>query len=124
MSQEESNERELTYHSNVIQLNNLQAVCNAIVNKLKKARHTLAEQQTKLNEMRKGKVRQQSSIETKVITVLKEIGVERSSYHGRSFNGKDIKNVMNNATYLFDAIAVIFKEEKREGCLLSDAEIN
>ncbi len=31
---------------------------------------------------------------------------------------------MNNATYLFDALAVIFKEGKREGCLLSDADID
>ncbi len=56
--------------------------------------------------------------------MLKEIGVELSSYHGGSFNGKDIKKVMNNATYLFDMFAVIFKEGKREGCLLSDADIN
>ncbi len=47
-----------------------------------------------------------------------------SSYHSGSFNGKDIKKVMNNAAYLFDAFAVIFKEGKREGCLLSDADIN
>ncbi len=66
-----------------------------------------------MNEMRKGKVRRQSSIETKVFAVLKEIGVELSSYHGGRFNGKDIKKVMNNATYLFDAFAVIFKEGKR-----------
>ncbi len=56
--------------------------------------------------------------------MLKEIGVELSSFHGGSFNGKDIKKVMNNATYLFDAFAVIFKEGKREGCLLSNADIN
>ncbi len=123
-SEEESDEREVTYCSNVIQLNNLQAVCNAIVNKLNKARRTLAKQQTKLNEMRKGKVRRQSSIETKVFAVLKEIRVELSSYHGGSFNGKDIKKVMNNATYLFDAFAVIFKEGKREMCLLSDTDID
>ncbi len=55
---------------------------------------------------------------------MKEIGIELSSYHGGSFNGKDIKKVMNNATYLFDTFAVIFKEGKREGCLLSDADIN
>jgi hypothetical protein len=41
--------------------------------------------------MRKGKVRQQSSSKTKVFAVLKEIGVELSSYHGGSFNGKDKK---------------------------------
>jgi hypothetical protein len=56
--------------------------------------------------------------------VLKEIGVELSSYHCGSFNGKNIKKVMNNATFLFEAFAVIFKEGKREGCLLSNADIN
>ncbi len=70
-SQEESDEKEVTYHSNVIQLNNLQDFCDAIVNKLKKAWRTLAEQQTELNEMRKGRVRRQSSIETKIFAVLK-----------------------------------------------------
>jgi hypothetical protein len=74
--------------------------------------------------MRKGKLRQQSSIETKVFTVLKNIGVELNSYHGGSFNGKDIKKVMNNATYLFDQFAAIFKERRREGCLLSHADID
>ena len=39
-------------------------------------------------------------------------------------NGKDIKKVMNNATHLFDAFTAIFKEGKREGCLLSDADID
>ena len=41
--------------------------------------------------------------------MLKEIGVELNSYHGGSFNGKDIKKVMNNATYLFDQFAAIKK---------------
>jgi hypothetical protein len=72
--------------SNVIRLNKLQSSRDAIANKLKKARLALAKQQSKLNEMRKGKVRQQSSIETKVFAVLKEIGVELNSYHGGSFN--------------------------------------
>ena len=72
-----------------------------MVNKLKKARCTLADYQTKLKEMRKAKVRGQQSIETKVFKVLKEIGVELSSYHGGSLNGKDIKKVMNNASHIF-----------------------
>ena len=67
-----------------------------------------------MNEKWKGKARRQSSIKTKVFAVLKEIGVELSSYHGGSFNGKDIKKVMNNATYLFEAFTVIFKEGKRK----------
>ena len=74
--------------------------------------------------MRKVKVRGQQSIETKVFRVLKEIGVELSSYHGGSLSGKDIKKVINNATHLFDAFTAIFKEGKREGCLLSDADID
>jgi len=55
------------------------------------------------------KVRGQQSIETKVFKVLKEIGVEISSYHGGSLNGKDIKKVMNNASLIFDQFAAIFK---------------
>jgi hypothetical protein len=80
-----------SYQSNMIRLNELQRSRDAIANKLKKAHLALANQQSKLNEMQKGKVRQQLSIETKVFVVLKEIGVELNSYHGGSFNGKDIK---------------------------------
>jgi hypothetical protein len=38
--------------------------------------------------------------------VLKEIGVELSAYYGGSLNGKDIKKVMNNATHVFEKVAV------------------
>jgi hypothetical protein len=56
--------------------------------------------------------------------VLKDIGVELSSYHGGSLNGKDIKKVINNASHVFDCISVVFKEGKRDDCLLlTDAEI-
>ena len=123
-SEEESDEREVTYHSNVIELKKIQAVRDSIVNKLKKARRSLAEQQTKLHDMRKVKVRGQQSIETKVFKVLKEIGVELSSYHGGSLNGKDIKKVMNNASHIFDQFAAIFKGGKREECLLADSDID
>ena len=53
-------------------------------------------------------MRGQLSIETQVFKVLKEVGVELSSYHGGSLNGKDIKKVMNNASHIFDQFAVIF----------------
>jgi hypothetical protein len=43
-SEEESDKQEVTYHSNVIQLKNLQVVRDAIVDKFRKARRTLAEQ--------------------------------------------------------------------------------
>ena len=38
-------------------------------------------------------------------------------------NGKDVKKVMNNASHVFDCISVVFKEGKRDDCLLPDAEI-
>ena len=65
-----------------------------------------------------------NKIETNVFKVLKEIGVELSSYHGGSLNGKDIKKVMNNATHLFNTFATIFKVGKREGCQLTDTDID
>ena len=55
--------------------------------------------------------------------VLKTIGVELSSYHGGSLNGKDIKKVMNNATYVFDQLALIFEDQKRSDCLLTNDNI-
>jgi len=90
-------EQEATYTSNMIKLSPIQNFQDDMVNKLKKARRTLADQLAKLKEIRQAKVKGQQSIETKIFKVLKEIGVELSSYHGGSLNGKDIKKVMNNA---------------------------
>jgi hypothetical protein len=73
--------------------------------------------------MQTNKTKIQQSIETKIFKVLKEIGVELSSYDGGSLNGKDIKKVMNNASHVFDNFFLIFKEGKREDCVPSDAEI-
>ena len=52
--------------------------------------------------------------------LLKKIGVELSSYHGGSLNGKDIKKVINNATHIFDKLAVIMKEGRRPASMLSN----
>ncbi len=35
-------------------------------------------------------------------------------------NGKDIKKVMNNATHIFEKLAVILKEGLRDNCILSE----
>jgi hypothetical protein len=94
------------------------------VDKLQKARFTLGEQQLKLRAARSVKVRSQDSIETKMLKVLKSIGVELTSYHGGSLNGKDIIKLMNNATFVFDNFALIFKEGKRPDCLLTDEQID
>ena len=86
------NEEEVRTHE--LNLNNLkkrQDLRNGIAVKLKNARRTLAEGQAKLKKMCRAKVRGQHSIETKIFRVLKESGVELSSYHGGSLNGKDIK---------------------------------
>ena len=64
-------------------------------------------------------MKDQSSIEMKSVSVLKEIGVELSAYHGGSLNGKDIKKVMNNACHIFDRFSTIFKGGKRPNCALS-----
>jgi hypothetical protein len=61
------------------------------IKKLSKARKMVTDQQLKLKTMRTSKVKDQQSIETKIFKVLKEIGVELSSYHGGGLNGKDIK---------------------------------
>ena len=70
------------------------------VEKISKARKMLTDQKLKLKTMRTSKVKDQQSIETKIFKVLKEIGVELSSYHGGSLNGKDIRKVMTNACYI------------------------
>jgi len=70
------------------------------VEKISNSRKMLTDQKLKLKTMRTSKVKDQQSIETKIFKVLKEIGVELSSYHGGSLNGKDIRKVMTNACYI------------------------
>ena len=81
-----------------------------MVHKLDKARNTLADLQLKLKVLRMNKVKGQLSIETKDFKVLKDIGIELSSYHGGSLNGKGIKKVMNNASHVFNKFFLVFKE--------------
>jgi len=102
----------------------LRAFRDQVAEKIKKARKQLSDQQNRLKDIRTAKVKKPESIETKMFKVLKEIGMEMSSYHGGSLNGKDIKKVMNNASYVFDKFAAIFKEGKRQNCQLTDDEID
>ena len=39
-------------------------------------------------------------------------------------NGKDIKKVMNNATHVFEKVAVILKEGRRQNCILLDEALD
>jgi hypothetical protein len=73
--------------------------------------------------MQTAKGEKEHSIERKMFQTLKDIGVKLSSYHGQSLNGKDIKKVMNNATYFFDEFADIIKAGNMPGSILSDAHV-
>lgn len=90
----------------------LRSFRDQVAEKIKKARKQLSDQQNRLKDIRTAKVKKPESIETKMFKVLKEIGVEMSSYHGGSLNGKDIKKVMNNASYVSDKFAAIFQYSK------------
>lgn len=93
------------------------------VDVLTKTHEKVTEQLDKLKQIRSAKVKAPDSIKTKMFKLLKTIGVELSSYHGGSLNGKDIKKVMNNATYVFDQLALIFEDRKRSDCLLTNDDI-
>ena len=46
------------------------------------------------------------------------------AYHGGSVNGKDIKKVMNNATQVFEKVAVILKKGGRDNYILSEEALD
>jgi hypothetical protein len=96
-----NNEQENTHMTNESTLKELKEFHNRMVHKLDKACKTLADQQLKLKAMGTNKVKGQLSIETKVFKELKDIGVELSSYHGGSLNGKDIKKVLPTYSTVF-----------------------
>jgi hypothetical protein len=93
------------------------------VDVLRKTHQKVSEQLYKLKKIQSVKVKEPDNIETKMFKVLKRIGVELCSYHSGSLNGKGIKKVMNNTTYIFDQLALIFQEGKRPSCLLSNPDI-
>jgi hypothetical protein len=74
--------------------------------------------------MQPSKATSANSLESKVFKILKGIGVEQSSYHGGSLNGKDIKKIMSNATYLFDKFSALSKSGKQDDCKLEDDDID
>jgi hypothetical protein len=63
-------------------------------------------------------------METTLFKVLKGSGVKQSNYHGGSLNGKDIKKVINNITYLFGEFSKLSKLGKRDNCELSNDAID
>ena len=117
-------QEELNHRINKSTLKDLNVHCNLLVKKLKRARRTLADQQLKLKAIETAKGKTECSVETKKFKLLKNVGIELSSYHGGSLNGKDIKKVINNSAHIFDELAVIMKEGKRPNSILSNANVD
>jgi len=116
-------QEELTHRINELTLKDLNVHRNCLVEKLKRACRTLADQQLKLKAIETTKGKTEYSVETKMFKLLKNVGVELSSYHGGSLNGKDIKKVMKNSEHIFDELAVIMKEGKRPNSILSNSNV-
>jgi hypothetical protein len=95
-----------------------------MVKKLKGAQSLLTKQEKVFRAMQSSKTTSTNSLESEVFKILKGIGVEQSSYHGGSLNGKDIKKVRNNATCLFDEFSYLLKSGKRDNCELEDDHID
>ena len=66
--------------------------------------------------------RASEGIEPKLFELLRRIGVELTRYHGGSLNGKDIKTVTDNASFVFDEWCEILIKMKRPNSL-EDSEI-
>ncbi len=86
-----------------------------ITDKLKNLKAYLAQMRKKLTAFRSVRKRSSDGLESKMFSVLKSINVELTSYHGGSLNGKDIKKVMDNASFVFDLFKQILKEGKKAG---------
>ena len=83
---------------------------------LKRTRAYLALLKKSKRAFRSDRKKQSESLESQMFKVLKSIGVELTRYHGGSLNGKDIKTVTNNASYVFDEWSKILKKGKRKDC--------
>jgi hypothetical protein len=116
-------EAKVNHRANESLLADLNLYHTCLVEKLKRSHHTLSDQQLKLKVVQTAKGQKEQSIETNMFKMLKDIGVELSSYHGGSLNYKDIKKLMNNATYFFEELAVIIKAGKRPSSVLSNTDV-
>ena len=74
---------------------------NKIAEKLVQTRRIISATNNNLRDVQTSKAKSSDSLETKLFCLLKEVGVELTRYYGGSLNGKDVKKVMNNATFHF-----------------------
>jgi hypothetical protein len=77
----------VTHRANESLLADLNLYCTPLIEKLKKARIMLSDQQLKLKVMKTAKGEKEHSVERKLFKMLKDIGVELSLYHGGLLNG-------------------------------------
>jgi hypothetical protein len=98
----------------------LLAVRQVKVEKLTRTRQLVLDIHKNLCALQSSKAKSVTSLETKIFTVLKGIGIEQSSHHGGSLNGMTIKKVMNNAAYLFEDFSSILKSGKQDDYELSN----
>ena len=89
-----------------------------------KCKNMLKNMKEKLTKFRQTRKKSDDGIESKMLDVLKTVGVELTRYHGGSLNGVDIKKVIGNAAYIFDEFAVILKENKKADSPMSNAAID
>jgi hypothetical protein len=94
------------------ELKQLDEMPQVMVDKFDRTRTIISNTQKNLRVLQSSKAKSGTSLETKLFKVLKKFGVEQSSYHGGSLNGKDIKKVMNNVSYLFDEFSSILNSGK------------
>ena len=94
-----------------------------IADRLKKTRTYLGLLKKNKKEFRSIRKKDGESLESKMMKVLQTIGVELTRYHGGSLNGKDIKTLTNNASFVFDEWAKILKVGKREGCTVDTDQL-
>lgn len=107
------------------ELEPLMATRKEMADKLKRARALLSDKQKALRRLQSVKKKKSESLETQIFKLLKEeAGVELTSYHGGSLTGKDIKKVMEKATYLFNEFSSILKTGKGDDCKLTDDDID
>ncbi len=106
------------------ELKQLDEIRQVMVDKFDRTRTIISNTQKNLRILQSSKAKSGTSLETKLLKVLKKFGVEQSSYPGGSLNGKDIKKVMNNVSYLFDEFSSILKSRKRNNCELSNDNID
>jgi hypothetical protein len=85
---------------------------------------TLTVLKEKMGTYRSATKRIPHSIESLLYNEMKKKGIEIQSYHGGSLTGKDKKKVMNHEAELFDTFAGILKENRKEGCLFDDSDID